>query len=80
MTGPLSLLKSRKFALMVIAILVVLLNKKLGLDLSVAEVGAVILPIVAAILGIAWEDTAKTNAGWVDLGPPEAVPEDAEPE
>lgn len=62
MQGPLSLLKSRKFALMVIGMLVVLLNKKLGLDLSTAEVGAVILPIVAAILGIAWEDTVATKA------------------
>ncbi len=62
MQGPLSLLKSRKFALMVIGILVVLLNKKLGLDLSVAEVGAVVLPMVAAILGIAWEDTVNTKA------------------
>ncbi len=59
MQGILSLLKSRKVALAIVGALVVVLNKKLGLDLGTVEVAAIILPIVAAILGIAFEDAAK---------------------
>lgn len=53
-------LRSRKFWLALIAALVPVLNVKLGLGLTEEQVIAAVMPLIALIFGIAYEDSKKT--------------------
>lgn len=59
MKGILSLLKSRKFWIAMVGVAIPIGNRLFGLDMSQEEVLTAVGPLVALILGIAWEDAAK---------------------
>jgi len=55
-SGPLSLVKSRKFIVLIVEWFLVILAKKLGVDLGPVELAAMSVPAAAVIAGIAYED------------------------
>lgn len=59
MNGLLSLLKSRKFWVAMVGMAIPIGNRIFGLEMSQEEVLTAVGPLVALILGIAWEDAAK---------------------
>lgn len=61
MNGLLSLLKSRKFWVAMVGVAIPIGNRLFGLEMSQEEVLTAVGPLVALILGIAWEDAAKTR-------------------
>ena len=52
-------LKSRKFWVAVIGSIVLLVNTTTGLELSVEQTLAVLLPLIAYILGESWVDARR---------------------
>lgn len=70
-----SILKSRKARLAFIALAVVIVNEATGLDLDPVALGAIILPILAAIIGTAWEDAAEKGATVIQGDGPPTAPE-----
>ncbi len=56
------MLKSMKFQLALVGLAVVVANHVLKLELSTEEVMVVLGPIIAAILGTAYEDAAEKRA------------------
>ena len=63
MTG---LIYSRKFWLAILALVVVIVNHAWEIELTTAELAAVVLPILAAIFGTAWEDAAEKGRVFTD--------------